>query len=319
MPMKIQPIDAKSSVRSEPAKHFGKSRLKRLLERQFQRISSSERLAGDGGDGVVEPNSVILDRMVLNYLEEGNEKTQGRRRCNCFNGNFDDSSDDEDAGADAPPPVSAAEILKGLVPCVSPLERNLSSHASRLAVPGKRKAECRRIVVDGLRSLGYDVSICKSRWERKGMIPAGEYEYIDVIAGDERVLIDVDFRSEFEIARSTKTYRAVLQSLPTVLVGKADRVGQIIAVVAEAARQSMKKKGLHFPPWRKAEYLKAKWLSPYCRTEEGGEKGKSEGGAAPSESITVTVSPWKPPAVKPKVAAPGAKVVAGLASVLAEP
>uniref|UniRef100_A0A6V7QTB8 Uncharacterized protein n=1 Tax=Ananas comosus var. bracteatus TaxID=296719 RepID=A0A6V7QTB8_ANACO len=79
-----------------------------------------------------------------------------------------------------------------------------------------------------------------------------EYEYVDVVvgggAGEERLIVDVDFRSEFEIARSTKSYRAVLQSLPSIFVGKGDRLQQIVAVASEAARMSLRKKGLHFPP-----------------------------------------------------------------------
>lgn len=95
----------------------------------------------------------------------------------------------------------------------------------------------------------------------------GEYEYIDVIVeGGERVLIDIDFRSEFEIARSTGGYKSILQSLPHVFVGRSDRLHQIISVVSEAARQSLRKKGMHIPPWRKAEYMRSKWLSPHART-----------------------------------------------------
>ena len=96
-------------------------------------------------------------------------------------------------------------------------------------------------------------------------LTAGEHEYIDVIVGLERLLVDVDFRSEFEIARSTKRYREVLQSLPSVFVGEEDRVNQIVAVVSQAARKSLKKKGLHVPPWRRPEYMRAKWLSTYSR------------------------------------------------------
>lgn len=87
-----------------------------------------------------------------------------------------------------------------------------------------------------------------------------------MIVEGERVLIDVDFRSEFEIARSTSSYKGILQSLPFIFVGKADRLQQIIAIVSEAARQSLKKKGMHIAPWRKAEYIKSKWLSPHVRT-----------------------------------------------------
>ncbi|KAL2930952.1 hypothetical protein RDABS01_036362 [Bienertia sinuspersici] len=33
----------------------------------------------------------------------------------------------------------------------------------------------------------------------------GAYEYVDMIVGEERLIIDIDFRLEFEVARSTKT------------------------------------------------------------------------------------------------------------------
>ncbi|XP_010923500.1 uncharacterized protein [Elaeis guineensis] len=371
--MKIQPIGPKGAVRTDPAKPAGKSRLKRLFERQFPsvlRISSAEKVSvagvGDGKDrerddgDMVDPSSLCLDRMVLSFIEEGNEKPP-RSRCNCFNGNCDDSSDDEsDIRAGDAPAASgdAVEILKGLVPCASVAERNLLADASRILEKNKNKDDCRRIVTDGLQSLGYDASICKSRWEKTPSFPAGEYEYVDVIVAGERLLVDVDFRSEFEIARSTKTYRAVLQSLPSIFVGKPDRLQQIVAVVSEAARQSMKKKGLSFPPWRKPEYMKAKWLSPYQRTtalvttqpEDESDGGKAEPGVdsrAPcsisavnfsgefelrfensgrspaanpgvsaEKKITVVVSPWQPPEVKPKTPKPGTKVVTGLASVL---
>lgn len=87
-----------------------------------------------------------------------------------------------------------------------------------------------------------------------------------MIRDDERLIVDIDFRSEFEIARSTKTYNTILQTLPVIFVGKADRLQKIIYLVSEAAKQSLRKKGMPFPPWRKADYVKSKWLSPYTRT-----------------------------------------------------
>lgn len=182
---------------------------------------------------------------------------------------------------------------------------------------------------------------------------AGEYEYIDVIIGGERLLIDVDFRSEFEIARSTSAYKTILQSLPYIFVGKADRLGQIVSIVSEAARQSLKKKGMHIAPWRKSEYMRAKWLSPYTRaTKESAaaaapavaEPAKAEangatGTAAEPEAdelglifgeefeledeATATPAPspqtWQPTAIKPKSIGRGSKtVVTGLAALLRE-
>ncbi|KAJ8549080.1 hypothetical protein K7X08_032787 [Anisodus acutangulus] len=295
-PMKIQPIDSptyRESIQNDTAKPVVKSRLKRFFDRPFPsvlRISSATEkpnVAGAGGgnelaygkDGAVtefEPSSVCLAKMVQNFIEENNEKPStakcGRNRCNCFNGNNNDSSDDEFDFGDSVTNSSfgdSSDALKSLIPCATVVERNLLADTSKIVEKNKackRKDDLRKIVTDELLKLGYNASICKSKWEKASSIPAGEYEYIDVIVEGERVLIDVDFRSEFEIARSTGSYKAVLQLLPFIFVGKSDRLLQIVSIVSEAARLSLKKKGMHIAPWRKAEYIKAKWLSPHTRT-----------------------------------------------------
>ncbi|KAJ6412252.1 hypothetical protein OIU84_005334 [Salix udensis] len=289
--MKIQPFDFQTlnepvAHQLESVKPVGKSRLKRLFERQFLRNSAAEKVGAieeshlKDGSNEFEPSSVCLAKMVQNFIEDSNEKQPpvrcNRNRCNCFNGNCNDSSEDEFdsfggiGDSNLSSSVEAIEILKSLVLCESVREMNLLADAARVVDKNKmckRKDDVwRKIVADGLLGLGYDASICKSRWEKSPSYPAGEYEYIDVIIAGQRLLIDVDFRSEFEIARSTKTYKSLLQTLPYIFVGKADRLQKIIAIVSDAAKQSLKKKGMPIPPWRKAEYIKAKWLSPHLRT-----------------------------------------------------
>lgn len=146
----------------------------------------------------------------------------------------------------------------------------------------------------------------------------GEHEYIDVISNGARLLVEIDFRSEFEIARSTKTYRNVLQSLPAIYVGTSDRMAKIVALVSEAAKQSMRKKGLHFPPWRKSEYMKSKWLSKHEREGTEAEGPGLTGGEISvnfevrrEEKITVVVRPSEVVIGKPKK-----NPVAGLTAVL---
>lgn len=374
-PMKIQPIDSnttRESIRNDSVKPVLKSRLRRLFDRQFPsvlRISSAEKpnngewqYSKDGGSEL-EPSSVCLAKMVQNFIEESNDKPPavkcGRSRCNCFNGNSNDSSDDEldvfgcfseSISIGTASPADAYEILKSLVPCTSTAERNLLADIAKIVETNKlckRKEELRKIVIDGLAALGYDASICKSRWDKCPSYPAGEYDFIDAIIEGERLLIDIDFKSEFEIARSTGAYKVILQSLPHIFVGKADRLQQIISIVSEAAKQSLKKKGMPFPPWRKAEYMRAKWLSPYTRTAsptsvhiEPANKEETVAEArndlclvtpdsfsgefelifgekiSPSETDT---SEWQPPAIKPKSSNEGGgKVVTGLASLLKE-
>ncbi|KAF5816684.1 hypothetical protein HanRHA438_Chr03g0148551 [Helianthus annuus] len=277
--MKIQPIDNRSydeSVNSDSpvaVKPVLKSRLKRLFDRQFPSVlkNNSEKV-NEVKDGEFEPSSVCLAKMVQNFIEDAAapEKPKcGRNRCNCFNGNINDVSDDEFDLSAAGYFGDSVETLKSLIPCASVIQRNLLADTSKIVEKNKtckRKDELTKLVAEELLSFGYESSICKSHWEKTSSYPAGEYKYLDVIfETGERVLIDIDFRSEFEIARPTGNYKAILQSLPYIFVGEADRLQQILSIVTEAAKLSLKKKGMHVPPWRKFEYMRSKWLSPHTR------------------------------------------------------
>ncbi|XP_039030826.1 uncharacterized protein LOC120165352 [Hibiscus syriacus] len=383
-PMKIQPIDSNkleevapplSETVKQPAV---KSRFKRLFERPFPSVlrnSSTEKI---GAVSAVtdelpfskecatefEPSSVCLAKMVQNFIEENNEKQQSsmvrcsRNRCNCFSSrSCSDSSDDEMdsffGDSNLPSSAEASEILKSLVSPMSVNENNLLADTAKIMEKNKNcKSKddfCRKIVTDGLLTLGYNASICRSWWEKSPSFPAGEYEYIDVIMEGERLLIDIDFRSEFELVRSTKSYNSTLQMLPSIFVGKADdRLQKIIAIVSEAVKQCLKKKGMHTPPWRKAEYIKAKWLSHYTRitpsptpipitgnlkefefdstdpenknTDEDGELGEpifslSESSEEGKEE-NVKKEEWKPPEINPTSSKIRVKIVTGFASAI---
>ncbi|KAL3828001.1 hypothetical protein ACJIZ3_016803 [Penstemon smallii] len=283
-PVKIQPIDFNALPEGlhkfEPVAKpvLLKSRFKRLFERQFSNVLKSsvpEKLTGvtdKDGSEEFEPSSICLGRMVQNFIEESSDKPQqrcGRNRCNCFNGNCTDSSDEELDSFNFSS-TDACDVLKSLVVCLCVSERNLLADTAKIVEKNKiskrKDGNCRKIVVDGLITLGYNASICKTKWEKTSSYPAGEYEYVDVIIEGKRLIIDIEFRSEFEIARSTKAYKLVLQTLPSIFVGKFDRLEKIIEIVSEAGKQSLKKKGMPCPPWRKSDYIKAKWLSPFTRS-----------------------------------------------------
>ncbi|CAH8361474.1 unnamed protein product [Eruca vesicaria subsp. sativa] len=260
--MKIQPIDIDSPAVTKPEatpKPVLKSRLKRLFDRPFTRTPSAVT--------ELEPSSVCLDKMVQNFIEENHNEKQskcGRNRCSCFNGNNDTSSSDDESDLYD----DVLDHLKSLIQCASLTEKNLLSDVAKIMDKNKsvkRKDVTRKIVNEGLLSLHYDSSICKSKWDKTASFPAGDHEYIDVILGEERFVIDVDFRSEFDIARQTSGYNALLRSLPFVFVGKPDRLSRIVSLVSDAAKRSLKKNGMHLPPWRKVEYMRSKWLGTYTR------------------------------------------------------
>ncbi|KAL9317970.1 hypothetical protein ACSQ67_014487 [Phaseolus vulgaris] len=364
-PMKIQPIHVDDLddpqklpvVRNDPVKPVLKSRFKRLFvfDRQFSNVlkissssdkpTSGEPPQSNGRDTAAEfePSSVCLDKMVQSFIEESNEKPAtakcGRNRCNCFNGNNNDSSDEElDIFGESISSGSvgdASDLLKSLIPCASAVERNLLADTSKIVDKNskvyKRKDDLKKIVTESLSSLGYDSSICISKWDKTPTFPAGEYEYIDVIVEGERLIIDIDFRSEFDIARSTGTYKAILQSLPEAEL--------------EEERDAC-------PPWRKADYMLAKWLSnSWTRTnpssssnDNGSTENLSVGDSAAAETDCgelelifgekisspeletccsgernlppVATPTWQPPALKVRSVERGTKVVTGLASLL---
>lgn len=102
---------------------------------------------------------------------------------------------------------------------------------------------------------------------------SGDYEYIDVMVRDRdrdstgdhqkptRLIVDIDFRSHFELARPTATYKELTNTIPSTFVGTEEKLKNIISLLCSAAQQSLKDRGLHIPPWRKASYMQSKWLS----------------------------------------------------------
>ncbi|XP_073395130.1 uncharacterized protein [Physcomitrium patens] len=254
------------------------------------------------------PSSNCLAAMVYEFMEKEEIGKCGRARCNCESGccNGDGHACLEDEIAKASLGNELSEALQNLVPCDNEQERSLLGEVIYMLdaltgdtiTDGKgEKEDCasnvcrRRSVVKYLRSSGYNAALCKSRWDHAGIFPGGDYEYIDVVFTglDEsaaRVIVDIDFQDQFEIARPTAQYKNVYQMLPAVFVGTANRLLQILNVISEAVKRSLKKKGMFLPPWRKPEYVKAKWFASYKRTTNESSRRKQIKDSACSGILT---------------------------------
>ncbi|XVF75339.1 hypothetical protein PTKIN_Ptkin13bG0180100 [Pterospermum kingtungense] len=159
--------------------------------------------------------------------------------------------------------VDLASVVHSLILSIS--ETDLHFVKSGLC-----NASCIRYsLVKLLRLSGYDAAVCASRWQGSGKVPGGDHEYIDVVnynnGSSERLIIDIDFRSHFEIARAVDSYDRILNSLPVVYVGSLTRLKQLLQLMVDAARSSLKQNSMPFPPWRSLAYLQAKWHSSYER------------------------------------------------------
>ena len=80
-----------------------------------------------------------------------------------------------------------------------------------------------------------------------------------------RVIVDMDFRSQFELARPTSNYKKLVETLPSIFVGTEEKLASVVSLLCTAAKESLKENGLHIPPWRKASYMLPKWFSENCK------------------------------------------------------
>ncbi|XP_072960133.1 uncharacterized protein [Typha angustifolia] len=158
-----------------------------------------------------------------------------------------------------------------LLSVVHPLLLSVNKSDLRTVKNGPCNASCiRHLLVKLLRLSGCDAAVCSSKWQGFDKVPGGDHEYIDVIVGgstgaSERLIIEIDFRSHFEIARAVESYDAILNSLPVVYVGTLPRLKQFLQVMVDAAKCSLKQNSMPLPPWRSLAYLQAKWHSKYER------------------------------------------------------
>uniref|UniRef100_A0A0D9V8K2 DUF506 domain-containing protein n=1 Tax=Leersia perrieri TaxID=77586 RepID=A0A0D9V8K2_9ORYZ len=138
----------------------------------------------------------------------------------------------------------------------------------------RKRSSLKRRLMTRLRKDGYDASLCRSSWVATTEHPGGDYEYIDVLvsghgadtsSSSTRLIVDVDFRAQFQLARPAPWYAHLSGRLPPVFVGPPEKLRQTVALLCMAAQRSLRESGLHVPPWRRPSYVQAKWLP--CRSE----------------------------------------------------
>lgn len=226
-------------------------------------------LAADHGEKGSHESDHDLAAMVRDFIENGSVGQDG----NCH-------SSDSDSGSTGIRKLG--ESIKALKNSIKHMESDLLSLIKVVIASikdtdflcfrdGSCKGSCiRKQLVKHLKSCGYNAAICKSKWKVSDKVPGGEYEYVDVILeGDEkapeRLIIDIDFQSHFEIARPILSYDIILKSLPVVYVGSLAKLERMLQLLVEAAKISLKQNSMPIPPWRTLGYLRAKWFSSYER------------------------------------------------------
>ncbi|CAJ2650784.1 unnamed protein product [Trifolium pratense] len=123
----------------------------------------------------------------------------------------------------------------------------------------------RRRVATILCDRGFTANLCTSKWKATDKFPGGSHEYIEVIAVTAtrkkqiRLLIELEFKEQFQIAKACEEYRKLVSCLPQFYVGKPEHLTTIVRLVCEAAKKSMKENKMYVGPWRKSEFMQMKW------------------------------------------------------------
>ncbi|KAJ0241425.1 Transmembrane protein [Hirschfeldia incana] len=174
------------------------------------------------------------------------------------------------------------------------IEEKIKSFLRRKKLSYKRddeKKDVMKKIVSKLRSDGYDAFISRTSWDSSFDRLEGstvfrctrKYEYIDVMVASDcdrddgnklrRVIIDLDFKSQFELVKQTKNYKDVTEMLPTIFVASEVRLKRVVSLVCNGMKKSMKEEGMSRPPWRTKKYMQAKWLSENRQRVSGSKKG----------------------------------------------
>lgn len=224
--------------------------------------------------------------MMFGFIDESNDSEENLR---------DFVVDDEDANNDEDPSEieqwkifweAQEKLLQATLYRTTSLEsriRQATKEALREIDAVGVQCTCRRPVDGGcrnclqrelsirLQSVDFDCYICKSKWRSSPEIPSGEHTYLEVVDKSKakkrevRVVIELNFRAEFEMATASKDYNKLIAVLPELLVGKAERFKALTKILCLAAKKCMKEKKMHLAPWRKYKYMQAKWLGTYER------------------------------------------------------
>ncbi|KAI8001741.1 hypothetical protein LOK49_LG09G00145 [Camellia lanceoleosa] len=237
------------------------ARFKRVAE-AFDEVARARLCESSGSEYSPPETAVDLSDLVKSFMER--ESGGGERENE--EGDGENGFERESYCCDS----ELKESLIGLLGCDddNELKRNIGveiEEAYRVVGNGS-SPEFKRRLMKRLRERGFDAGLCKSKWEKVGRFPSGSYEYIDIKLAETRYIIEFCLAREFEIARATESYTSLLELFPPIFVGKVEELKQVVRLMCNAVKDSMKSMNMPVPPWRRHGYVQAKWFGSYRRT-----------------------------------------------------
>ncbi|XAR57521.1 hypothetical protein NMG60_11025695 [Bertholletia excelsa] len=153
----------------------------------------------------------------------------------------------------------------------------------------------RERVVSLLCSKGINATLRTSKWAHTTEFPGGTHEYIEVIASTPSrkklvsVLIEINFRDEFKMAKACKEYMEMINELPEIYIGKSQHLNAIVNIVCDAAKRSTTENKIHMGPWRKRSFMHKKW-SASSSSSSSYSKSEAAASIASNTSLAATAA-----------------------------
>ncbi|KAJ6728579.1 hypothetical protein OIU74_006604 [Salix koriyanagi] len=206
--------------------------------------------------------------MVFGFLEDGDSSSESTSSEGCHENKILDMEEEENDGnveENRSFWENQHQLLHAILCRTSSLESSIRS-ITKEALKDMQMAGhcgCGRPMAAACRS-------CLMAEVSSRLRNAGEHTFMDVIdnsvskRGEVRVIIELNFREEFEMAKASEEYSQLAHKLPEVFVGKVERLNSVIKILCVAAKKCMKEKKMHLGPWRKQRYMQAKWLAKTC-------------------------------------------------------
>ncbi|CAM8989609.1 unnamed protein product [Rhodiola kirilowii] len=241
--------------------------MERIIPRRFERLAIAfaevamiKPCESSGSEHSPDSSLTDLSDLVNSFLEEDDFENGYKNDDQDEEGNRPES--DDQLGPDS----ETRDELRSLMCYDSDESRKMIINEVEMAMRFDGVNVDKRKLMTRLRERGFDVGICKSKWEKTGRIPSGEFEYMDINMSNTRYIIELNLASQFEIARQTKGYTTLLNLFPNIYIGKVEELKRVVRIMCAAIKVSLKSADMPVAPWRRNGYMQVKWFGLYKRT-----------------------------------------------------
>ena len=110
--------------------------------------------------------------------------------------------------------------------------------------------------------MGYKVAIRTAMGGGPGQhcLQNQQHELLIIAERHQDTIINCHFKDQFKIGQHTLQYQQVLDCLPDLFVGSANRLVPLVELLCSEMALAFKESGVTCPPWRQPRSMISKWL-----------------------------------------------------------